>query len=120
MNGELEIVYPPVSIRSAPSVTWVDSNVAQHNSRLRPGLTWITCTPIKPRQSSPPMVTADQRENSEGAPEPTAGYRALPDHADRKDWNDAQIKFFGENGIFDDSYQPGVQTGSANTHAFKP
>ena len=31
-KGELEVVYPPVSILAEPSVTWVDENVKKHHS----------------------------------------------------------------------------------------
>src|ERR1700691_1444737 len=31
-NGDLESVYPPVSIRAEPSVAWVDSNVSRRHS----------------------------------------------------------------------------------------
>ena len=30
--GEVEIVYPPISILAVPAVAWVDVNVAKHNS----------------------------------------------------------------------------------------
>ena len=31
-GGELEVIYPPVSIRAEPSVAWVDANAAKHES----------------------------------------------------------------------------------------
>jgi hypothetical protein len=31
-KGEVEIVYPPISILAVPAVAWVDVNVAKHNS----------------------------------------------------------------------------------------
>ena len=31
-KGELELVYPPVSIRAEPSVAWVDANVTRHGT----------------------------------------------------------------------------------------
>jgi sulfate/thiosulfate transport system substrate-binding protein len=31
-KGELEVVYPPASNLSEPSVTWVDANVEKHQS----------------------------------------------------------------------------------------
>ena len=33
-KGELEVVYPPVSILAEPSVTWVDVNADKHKSEL--------------------------------------------------------------------------------------
>ena len=33
-GGELEVIYPPVSIRAEPSVAWVDANVTKHGSAV--------------------------------------------------------------------------------------
>jgi len=32
IEGQLEIVYPPISILAEPTVAWVDVNVTKHNS----------------------------------------------------------------------------------------
>jgi sulfate/thiosulfate-binding protein len=106
-KGELQIVYPPVSIRAEPSVAWVDKIVAQRRT-LEYAKAYL------------------EYLFSNGAQETIAkyGYRpinaeVLKKHADRlpnielfpitliaQDWEQAQTKFFAENGIFDLIYTP--------------
>jgi sulfate/thiosulfate transport system substrate-binding protein len=101
-KGELEVVYPPVSILAEPSVTWVDVNVEKHKSAAdsKAYLAYLFSDPAQETFAK-------------------AGYRAinpaiLNKHQDRlpkielfpitlvaNDWTDAQAKFFGDNGIFD-------------------
>jgi sulfate transport system substrate-binding protein len=106
-KGELEIVYPPVSILAEPSVTWVDSNVSRRQT--------AACA----KAYLEFLYTASAQETIA-----RYGYRPidpeiLKKHADRlpkidlfpvtmlaKDWDDAQQKFFADNGIFDVIYKP--------------
>ena len=108
-KGELEVVYPPVSIRAEPTVAWVDANVDRHQSAeyARAYLEYL-------------FTDAAQETIAE------LGYRPfkptiLDRHADRlpkldlfpitliaKDWDDAQAKFFADNAVFDLIYQPKV------------
>ncbi|HXM40264.1 MAG TPA: sulfate ABC transporter substrate-binding protein [Bryobacteraceae bacterium] len=106
-KGELEIVYPPVSILAEPSVAWVDGNVSRRK------------TAASAQAYLQFLYTAPAQETMAGY-----GYRPidpeiLKKHADRlpkidlfpvtilaKDWDDAQQKFFAENGIFDAIYKP--------------
>jgi sulfate/thiosulfate transport system substrate-binding protein len=101
-KGELEVVYPPVSIKAEPAVAWVDAN------------------------DKDPKVAANAKAYlqylfTDAAQEKFAqfGYRPvnaaiLAKHADRlpnlalfpvtaiaKDWPDARARFFGDNGIYD-------------------
>lgn len=106
-KGDLEIVRPPVSIKAEPSVAWVDANVSRRGTGAyaRAYLAFLF-TP-----AAQETIARD-------------GYRpidpgALSRHADRlppltlfpvtfvaRDWDDAQAKFFGENGIFDVIQRP--------------
>jgi len=106
-GGELEIVYPPVSILAQPSVAWVDSNVARRQTAAS------AKAYLEFLYSAPAQETLARY-----------GYRPidseiLEKHADRfpkidlfpvtllaKDWDDAQQKFFAENGIFDVIHKP--------------
>jgi sulfate transport system substrate-binding protein len=101
-KGELEIVYPPVSIRAEPSVAWVDANVARRNTEAY-------------AKAYLEFLYTDQAQEAIAL----HGYRPinleiLKKHADRlpqidlfpvtilaKDWDEAQLKFFADNGIFD-------------------
>ena len=101
-RGEVEIVYPPVSIRAEPSVAWVDANVARRKTAeyAKAYLDFLYTNQAQ-------EVIAEH------------GYRPvnpeiLKKHADRlaaidlfpvtliaRNWEAAQEKFFDDNGIFD-------------------
>jgi sulfate transport system substrate-binding protein len=101
-KGELDIVYPPVSIRAEPSVAWVDANVARRKTEAY-------------AKAYLEFLYTDQAQEAIAL----HGYRPinleiLKKHADRlpqidlfpvtilaKDWDEAQQKFFADNGIFD-------------------
>lgn len=100
-GGELEIVYPPVSIRAEPSVAVVITNAAKHHTEAT-------------ARAYLNFLFGDEAQELFAA----GGYRPqnvdiLHRHPDlfpaialfsirtiAGDWNDAQEKFFGENGLF--------------------
>jgi sulfate/thiosulfate transport system substrate-binding protein len=100
-RGDLEIVYPPVSIRAEPSVAWVDANVARRKTAAY-------------AKAYLEFLFTDQAQETIAQ----HGYRpmnaeVLKKHANRlppidlfpvtilaRDWDDAQQKFFAEAGIF--------------------
>jgi sulfate/thiosulfate transport system substrate-binding protein len=106
-QGELEIVYPPITIRAEPSVAWVDKNVERRKTE-RYAKAYLEF--LFTRQAQETMARY--------------GYRpvdpdVLREYADRfpavqlfsiariaKDWDDAEQKFFADNGIFDLVYSP--------------
>jgi sulfate transport system substrate-binding protein len=106
-KGELEIVYPPVSIRAEPSVAWIDANVARHKTEAY-------------AKAYLEFLFTDEAQETIAE----HGYRPfnagiLNKHLDRlpnldlfpitliaKDWDDAQTKFFADNAIFDVIYKP--------------
>jgi sulfate/thiosulfate-binding protein len=106
-KGAVEIVYPPISILAQPAVAWVDANVAKHHSEAlsKAYLEFL-------------FSDAAQETIAEEGYRP-ANKAIAARHADRlppinlfpialiaKDWNDAQQKFFGENGLIDVLYVP--------------
>lgn len=106
-KGQLEIVYPPVSILAEPTVTWVDANVDKHSS-------------LKLARSYLEFLFSDEGQDIIAK----EGYRPfnaeiLKKHSDRfrkidlfpiaaiaRDWTDAQRRFFSDNGIIDAVYTP--------------
>ncbi|HET6340483.1 MAG TPA: sulfate ABC transporter substrate-binding protein [Polyangiales bacterium] len=106
-KGELEIVYPPLSILAEPAVAWVDANVAKHKSQ-------------EAARAYLEYLFSDEAQEIIAQ----SGYRpfnpkVLERHAKRfpklnlfrvtavaKDWEDAQQKFFADNGIIDTVYKP--------------
>ncbi len=106
-KGELQIVYPLSSIRAEPSVTWVDANVASHQTEAaaRAYLAYLftgAAQEIFAAHGYRPIdeAVAKKYQGRLGS------ITLFPITLIAKDWNDAQSRFFGENGIYD-SIQPG-------------
>ena len=81
-KGELEVVYPPVSILAEPSVTWVDVNVEKHQSAAasKAYLAYLF-TDAAQEIFAKAWLPADQRRNFEQASGPAAEDRAFSGHA---------------------------------------
>ncbi len=106
-KGDLETVYPPVSILAEPAVAWVDANVA-HNGNAKLAHAYLD------------LLFSDAAQETIAR----NGYRPfnadiLKKHAGRlpqiklfgissiaRDWEDAQQRFFAENGIIETVYKP--------------
>lgn len=101
-EGELEVVYPPVSILAEPSVTWVDVNVVKHKSESasKAYLAYLftdVAQEIFAKHGYRPMNAGILKKYQDQFP-----YIDLfPVTLVAKDWADAQAKFFGENGVFE-------------------
>jgi len=107
-QGELEVVYPPVSIRAEPCVAWVDANLGSDAEAARDAHAYLE------------FLFTDQAQQTIAR----FGYRPVnpqilakrtktlpktdlfPVTILARDWDDAEQKFFAENGIFDAIYQP--------------
>ena len=101
-KGDLEIVYPPVSIKAEPSVAWVDTNVLKHHSEAtaKAYLSFLysdTAQEILAKDGYRPIKEEILKKYSTQFP----AISLFPVTLIAKDWEDAQVKFFGENGIFE-------------------
>ncbi len=101
-KGELELIYPPVSILAEPSVAWVDTNVAKHKSEsaAKAYLGYLFTEPaqeIFARNGYRPVSQAVLKKYQDRLPH----IELFPITLVAKDWADAQSKFFGDNGIFE-------------------
>jgi sulfate/thiosulfate transport system substrate-binding protein len=106
-KGDLEIVYPPVSILAEPSVTWVDSNVSRKRSAAdaKAYLEFLYTAPAQEtvaKYGYRPIDPEILKKHVSQFPK----LDLFPVTLLAKDWDDAQLKFFGENGIFDQIYKP--------------
>jgi sulfate/thiosulfate transport system substrate-binding protein len=105
--NELEIVYPPLSILAEPTVAWVDANVAKHDSQA-PARAYLEFLFSDAAQE----VIADSGYRPfdpsvlarHGARFPRLDLFSIKDIA--KDWQDAQQRFFAEDGIIETLYHP--------------
>jgi sulfate transport system substrate-binding protein len=107
-KGELEVIYPPASIRAEPYVAWVDANVERKGTRAA-------------AEAYLKFLYTDEAQRIIAA----HYYRPINDEllkryapwagaielfpvtvAAKGGWGDAQRKFFAEGAIFDAIYQP--------------
>jgi sulfate/thiosulfate transport system substrate-binding protein len=98
--AELEIVYPPVSILAEPCVAWVDQNVARHHTEryARAYLAFLftdTAQRIVAEAGYRPYNQAIAQEFAARLPP----LKLFPVTAIARDWDDADHRFFDENGI---------------------
>jgi sulfate/thiosulfate-binding protein len=106
-KGELELVYPPISILAEPHVAVVDANVEKHGSRAAAenylkflytdeGQELIAkhfYRPSKPEVLAKHASTFPQIE-------------LFPVTKLGKDWDEVLAKFFADGAVFDSIYQP--------------
>jgi sulfate transport system substrate-binding protein len=108
-KGDLEIVYPPVSVLAEPSVAWVDSNVSrrQNVAEARAYLEFLYTDPAQETMAKygyRPINVEILKKHAAQFPR----IDLFPVTLLARDWDDAQQKFFAENGIFDQIYKPGA------------
>jgi sulfate/thiosulfate-binding protein len=106
-NNELEIVYPPVSIRAEPAVTWVDANLTDKKtaSYAKAYLEYLFTTPAQEvfaHYGYRPIDSGILARNVNRLP----AIKLFPISSIAKDWDDARQKFFGDNGIIDNLAVP--------------
>lgn len=106
-KGALEIVYPPLSILAEPAVAWVDANVTKHGSAAlaRAYLEFLFSDAAQEviaesgyRPSNPRVL------ERHGARFPHLNLFSIQDIA--KDWDDAQQRFFSNDGIIETVSRP--------------
>jgi len=106
-KGELEIVYPPISIKAEPAVAWVDANVSRHGSEesAKAYLKFLfsgEAQHLIAQHGYRPIDPEVLKKHSSILPP----IELFPITAIAKDWEDAQQKFFSDNGVFDVIYAP--------------
>ncbi|WP_437674636.1 sulfate ABC transporter substrate-binding protein [Sorangium sp. So ce131] len=106
-SGELELVYPPISILAEPAVAWVDVNVAKHDLKS-PAEAYLAFLFTDEAQEiiaqSGYRPFKQQVLEKHGARFPRVNL--FPITAIAESWDDAQHKFFAENGIIETVYEP--------------
>lgn len=105
--GELELVYPPASIRAEPHVAVVDANVRRKGTQAAADaylrfLYTDLAQEVIARHFYRPINAAILQKHAATLPD----IRLFPITSFIKGWDDAQQKFFAERGVFDRIYQP--------------
>lgn len=108
---ELQIVRPPVSIKAEPAVAWVDANVAgtKTETYAKAYLNYLFTDAAQEviaqhgyRPIKPAILAAHRGQLPDIA--------LFPITAIAKDWDDANEKFFGDNGIITTVHLPASRT----------
>jgi sulfate transport system substrate-binding protein len=106
-HDELEMVYPPVSILAEPYVAWVDVNVARHHSE-REAQAYLQFLFTDAAQQT--IAQAGYRPFNANIAQRFAArlppLKLFPVTAIARDWDDANHRFFDENGIIDTVLKP--------------
>jgi len=100
-NGELEVIYPPISILAEPSIAWVDADVEKHKSGTAAAayLRYLFTDEVQEifaKNGYRPINSTVLQRHRNRLPD----IRLFPITTLAKDWVDAQEKFFGEDGIY--------------------
>jgi sulfate transport system substrate-binding protein len=104
--GELEVVYPPLSIRAEPYVAVVDANVDRRGTRAAAEaylkfLYSEQAQEIFARHHYRPIDETVRKKHDADFPE----IDLFPVTITASGWNSAQEKFFAEGGVFDEIYR---------------
>ncbi|OMC43880.1 sulfate ABC transporter substrate-binding protein [Mycobacterium sp. IS-1264] len=115
-KDELEIVYPPISIRAEPAVAWVDANVPDKKiaSYAKAYLEYLytdSAQEIIAQLGYRPLKPEILARHAGQLPD----INLFPITAIAKDWNDARERFFGDNGIYDTLSSP-AQARAVSAH----
>ena len=102
-KGDLELVHPPVSILAEPVVAWVDANVAKHGTEqaAEAYLRFLFTDQAQEIISETGYRPFDKKYGGR-----FPDLHLFPISAIARDWEDAQQRFFAENGIIDTVYRP--------------
>ena len=110
-KGAVEIVYPPLSILAEPSVAWVDANVQKNHSGP---LTKAYLEYLYSDEAQKIIAREGYRPWNEKIAVAFADrlppIKLFPISLIAKDWSEAQLKFFAENGVLDTIYTPKPRT----------
>ena len=106
-KGELEIIYPPISIRAEPHVAIVDGNVDRHDTRAvaKAYLEYVYTDEgqeIVAKHFYRPTNEAILKRHAATFPD----VKLFPITDIAKDFVDAHKQFIAEGGVFDSIYKP--------------
>jgi sulfate transport system substrate-binding protein len=109
-KGELEVVYPSVSIRAEPFVAVVDANARRKRvEKVAEAYLRFVYTPfgqeIIARHGYRPINETIRKGHSEEFPD----IELFSVNDISKGWDDANGRFFAEGAVFDQIYQPNAE-----------
>ena len=107
-KGELELVYPPISIRAEPHVAVVDANVDRAQGHREAAESYLKYTYTDEAQEI--FAKHFYRPNNKAILKKYAAtfpdIKLFPITDIAKDWPDAHKQYIGDGGVFDNIYKP--------------
>jgi sulfate transport system substrate-binding protein len=107
-KGELELIYPPISIRAEPHVAVVDANVDRAPGHREAAEAYLKYTYTDEAQEI--FAKHFYRPNNKTVLKKYAAtfpdIKLFPITDIAKDWTDAHKQFIGDGGVFDSIYKP--------------
>jgi sulfate transport system substrate-binding protein len=105
-GGEYQLVAPSESILAQPPVAWVDENVAKHGTQrlAREYLTYLYSAPAQ--RLACKLGYRPVNTSVLGTCGTHFAHINLTNINAFGGWKAAQERYFGENGVFDQIYQP--------------
>ena len=106
-KGQLDLIYPPISIRAEPHVTVVDGNVDRRGTRAA-AEAYLKYTytdeaqEIAAKHFYRPSNEAILKKHAATFPD----IKLFPITGIAKDWTDAHKQYIGDGGVFDNIYKP--------------
>ncbi len=105
-KGELELVYPPVSFRAEPQVTWVDANVKKHGTEaVAKAFLEFLYTPEAQEAIARNYYRPNAADSREKYADKFPTVKLFDITAVAKDWDDSSKRFFDDGGLFDKIYE---------------
>jgi sulfate/thiosulfate transport system substrate-binding protein len=106
-KGELELIYPPTSIKAEPPVAWVDANVRRRGTRQ---VAEAYLRYLYTEEAQEVIARHHYRPTDEAVRERHAGelpeIDLFPVTVAARAWDDAQERFFAEGALFDRIFAP--------------
>ena len=107
-KGELELIYPPISIRAEPHVAIVDANVDRAQGHREAAEAYLKYTYTDEAQEV--FAKHFYRPNNKAILKKYAAtfpdIKLFPITDIAKDWPDAHKQYIGDGGVFDSIYKP--------------
>jgi sulfate/thiosulfate-binding protein len=105
-NGALELVYPSVSIRAEPHITWVDENVKRHGTlEIAKAYLEYLYTPEAQATMAKHFYRPNGKDSREQHADKFAPIKLFEITAVAKDWDDANKRFFDDGAFFDQIFE---------------
>lgn len=105
-KGELELVYPPVSFRAEPEITWVDANVKKHGTEeAAKAFVEFLYTPEAQAAIAKHFYRPNAKDSRDTYADKFQPVKLFEITDIAANWDDASKRFFDDGGLFDKIFE---------------